>query len=332
MADLSTTYLGLNLKNPLIAGSSPLTATLDNLKRCEDAGLGAVVLKSIFEEQIESVGEAIAESGDAFSAHTDAYEYLKGASMERHIDAYLGLLEGAKASLEIPVIASINCRSNGKWIEYAKRFVSVGADAIELNHYVVAADVEVEGTTVEQQYLSLVKSARKHLNLPLSLKMGSSFSSLAHMLRRFDELNIDGVVLFNRFYSPDININTLKMTPSQMLSSKDEYVLPLRWTALMSQEVRYDICASSGIWEGKTVIKQLLAGAKAVQLCSVLLKQGLDVVSKIEEELSAWMEKHSYESLEDFRGTLSQEHSSDPNLWERVQYMKSILDADAMKG
>ncbi|NBK24066.1 MAG: dihydroorotate dehydrogenase-like protein [Spirochaetia bacterium] len=327
MADLSTSYLGLKLKNPLIAGSSPLTASLDNLKRCEDAGMSAVVLKSIFEEQIEMDGESAAEINDAYLTHADAYGFMKSASMERHIDAYLTLLEDAKRSLEIPVIASINCRQSGSWIEYANRFAACGADAIELNHYVVAADVEVDGSAIEKEYLSLVKAARKQIKLPLSLKMGPSFSSLANMMRRFDEYSIDGVVLFNRFYSPDIDINKMTLVPAQMLSSKDEYALSLRWTALMSEEVRYDICASTGIYSGSTVIKQLLAGAKAVQLCSVLLKQGLGSVANIEAELVQWMDSHAYSSIADFNGKLAQERMSDPAKWERVQYMKSILDA-----
>ncbi|WP_319755439.1 dihydroorotate dehydrogenase-like protein [uncultured Sphaerochaeta sp.] len=327
MADLSTSYLGLKLKNPLIAGSSPLTSSLDNLKRCEDAGLSAVVLKSIFEEQIELDSESAVDESDAYLTHADAYGFMKHASMEQQIDAYLTLLEDAKQALDIPVIASINCKQNGSWIEYAKRFVACGADAIELNHYVVAADVEVEGATLEKEYLSLVKSARKQLKLPISLKMGPAFSSLANMLRRFDELSIDGVVLFNRFYSPDIDINKLALVPAQMISSKDEYALSLRWTALMSDEVRYDICAATGIHSGSTVVKQLLAGAKAVQLCSVLLKQGLSSVAKIEKELSDWMDSHAYSSISDFNGKLAQERMTDPAKWERVQYMKSILEA-----
>ncbi|MPM16022.1 NAD-dependent dihydropyrimidine dehydrogenase subunit PreA [bioreactor metagenome] len=327
MADLSTSYLGLKLKNPLIAGSSPLTASLDNLKRCEDAGMSAVVLKSIFEEQIEMDGESAADLNDAYLTHADAYGFMKSASMERHIDAYLTLLEDAKRTLEIPVIASINCRQSGSWIEYANRFAACGADAIELNHYVVAADVEVDGSAIEKEYLSLVKAARKQIKLPLSLKMGPSFSSSANMMRRFDEYSIDGVVLFNRFYSPDIDINKMTLVPAQMLSSKDEYALSLRWTALMSEEVRYDICASTGIYSGSTVIKQLLAGAKAVQLCSVLLKQGLGSVANIEAELVQWMDSHAYSSIADFNGKLAQERMSDPAKWERVQYMKSILDA-----
>jgi dihydroorotate dehydrogenase (fumarate) len=327
MADLSTSYLGLKLKNPLIAGSSPLTASLDNLKRCEDAGLSAVVLKSIFEEQIELDSDSAVDWAQDYLTHADAYGFVKSASMERHIDAYLTLLEDAKQALEIPVIASINCRQSGSWIEYANRFAACGADAIELNHYVVAADVEVDGAAIEKEYFSLVKAARKQIKLPLSLKMGPAFSSLANMLRRFDELSIDGVVLFNRFYSPDIDIEKLSLVPAHMLSSKDEYALSLRWTALMSDEVRYDICASTGIHSGSTVVKQLLAGAKAVQLCSVLLKQGLSAVAKIESELAQWMDSHSYSMISDFNGKLAQERMPDPAKWERVQYMKSILDA-----
>lgn len=327
MADLSTTYLGLKLKSPLIAGSSPLTASLDNLKRCEDAGLGAVVLKSIFEEQIELDSDSVVDTNEEYLAHADAYGLVKSSTMERHIDAYLQLLEEAKNSLGIPVIASINCRQNGSWIEYAQRFAACGADAIELNHYVVASDVELEGSAIEKEYYSLVKAARKQIKLPLSLKMGAYFSSLANVMRRLDELEINGVVLFNRFYSPDIDIEKLSLVPAQMLSAKDEYALSLRWTALMSDEVRYDICASTGIHSGSTVIKQLLAGAKAVQLCSVLMKQGLSTVKAMEAEITQWMDSHSYSRISDFNGMLAQERMPDPTKWERVQYMKSILEA-----
>jgi dihydroorotate dehydrogenase (fumarate) len=327
MADLSTKYLGLTLKNPLIAGSSPLTASLDSLKKCEDAGVGAVVLKSIFEEQIDSDSNAKVSENEEFLTHADAYGFYKNTSMDREIDMYLTMLEDAKKALDIPVIASINCKKNGAWIEYANRFAKCGADAIELNHYIVAADIEVEGSAIEKEYLSLVKAARKQVKIPLSLKMGSSFSSLANMLRKLDELSIDGVVLFNRFFSPDIDIESMAMAQAQMLSSKDEYAQSLRWTALMSEELRYDICASRGIHSGKTVIKQLLAGAKSVQVCSVMLKEGLGSVSKMTSELDSWMDRHEYAHIADFNGKLAQERIADPSSWERSQYMKSILGA-----
>jgi dihydroorotate dehydrogenase (fumarate) len=327
MADLSTKYLGLDLKNPIIAGSGPLTSSLDSLKKCEDAGVGAVVLKSIFEEQIDVDSDSKVTENEAYLTHTDAYEFVKNSSMEREIDTYLTLLEQAKKTLDIPVIASINCKKNGAWISYANRFVSCGADAIELNHYIVAADKEVPGEEIEKEYLSLVKAARKQIKVPLSLKLGSSFSSLSNLLLRLDQLSIDGVVLFNRFFSPDIDIEKLTMTPAQMLSSPEEYAQSLRWTALMSEELRYDICASRGIHGGKTVIKQLLAGAKAVQLCSVLVKDGLGTVSRMNGELEAWMERHQYRTIADFNGKLAQERIDDPASWERSQYMKSILGA-----
>ncbi len=331
MPTLATRYLGLALKNPLIAASSPLTANIDSLKRLEDAGVAAVVLKSIFEEQIESIGEASAAQAAAYSSHTDGYEFLREVSKQQHIDAYLALVEEAKASLDIPVIASINCRSNGKWIEYARRFVAMGADAIELNHYVVASDPEISGKKIEDEYRSLVKHARKALDLPLSLKMSSSFSSLAHMLRTLDKEKIDGVVLFNRFYNPDINLKTMQMVQAPMLSSPEEYTLSLRWTALMSQQVRYDICANTGIWDAATIIKQLLAGAASVQLCSVLLKKGLGVIEEMLGEIGIWMEEQGHASIDAFKGTLSEEHS-DPMTWDRVQYVRSLLDADAKRG
>lgn len=325
MADLSTKYLGLTLKNPLIVGSGPLTATLDSLKKCEDAGVGAVVLKSIFEEQIEGESDALIDETNEYLAHADAYGFMKGASMDQAIDEHLVLLEQAKKALDIPVIASINCRKNGSWIEYINRFVACGADAIELNHYIVAADVEVDGIAIEKEYLSLVKAARKKVKVPLSLKMGSSFSSLSNLLFKLDELSIDGVVLFNRFFSPDIDIKKMTFSSANMFSSPDEYSQSLRWTALMSEELRYDICASTGIHSGETVIKQLLAGAKAVQLCSILMKSGLSKVAKMQEEISTWMDAHEFAHISDFNGQLAQERIDDPARWERTQYMRTLM-------
>ena len=327
MADLSTKYLGLNLKNPIIVGSSPLTATLDSLKKCEDAGVGAVVLKSIFEEQIEGDSDALIDETQQYLVHADAYGFMKGSSMERAIDGHLTLLQDAKKALDIPIIASINCRTSGSWIEYSNRFVACGADAIELNHYIVAADLEVDGTAIEKNYLSLVKAARKKVKIPLSLKMGSSFSSLSNLLFKLDQQSIDGVVLFNRFFSPDINIKKLTFGSAHMFSSENEYAQSLRWTALMSEDLRYDICAATGIHSGDTIVKQLLAGAKAVQLCTVLMKYGLPAVSKIQGDIASWMDEHEFARIADFNGKLAQERIADPSRWERTQYMRSLMGA-----
>lgn len=330
MADLSTTYLGLPIKNPLVAASSPLTASLDSLKKLEDANVGAVVLKSIFEEQIELDGLDAVKEAEGFLGHTDGYEFVKASSMEQQIDAYLALLEGAKKSLSIPVIASINCYRDGTWLEYAKRFINLGADAIELNYYVVGANLEEEGSLVEKEFLQLVRSARKAMSVPLSIKMGSAYSSLANMLRRFDEEEIDGAVLFNRFYSPDIDIERMKMTQAQMISTKDEYTLALRWIALMSEELRYDLIGATGIHSARTAIKLLLAGAKALQLCSVLMKDGLGSVNTMLTGIEEWMDKHSFEDIEAFRGHLAKEYKADGSQWTRVQYLKTMLETQRM--
>lgn len=330
MADLSSTYLGLPIKNPLVAASSPLTASLDSLKQLEDAGLGAVVLKSIFEEQIELDGLAALKDAEGYLGHTDGYEFIKAISMERQIDAYLALLEGAKKSLSIPVIASINCYRDGTWLEYAKRFINLGADAVELNYYVIGADPEKEGREMEKEFLQLVRSARKAIDVPLSLKIGSAYSSLANLLRRFDEEEVDGVVLFNRFYSPDIDIERMKMTQAQMISGKDEYALALRWVGLMSEEVRYDLIGATGIHSADSAIKLLLAGAKAVQLCSVLLKKGAGSAQKMLRDLEDWMKRHEFEDIEAFRGKLAKKYKSDGSQWTRVQYLKTMLEAQRM--
>ncbi|MFA6689425.1 MAG: dihydroorotate dehydrogenase-like protein [Sphaerochaetaceae bacterium] len=324
MNSLSTKYMGLSLKNPIIVGSSPLTATLDNLRKCEDAGAGAVVIKSIFQEQIESDASAsIAEIQD-YLTHADAYGFLEGASKDHYIDAYLALVEDAKRILDIPVIASINCKDAGTWVDYGQRFVACGADALELNQYVVAADANVSGAEIEQGYVRLVKAARKEFRLPLSLKIGSKFSSLANMIRQFDRLGLDALVLFNRFYNPDIDIDTLKFKPATVVSASDEYVESLRWTALMSAELSCDICASTGIHTGETLVKQLLAGAKAVQVCSTVLKHGFPRISEMLSELERWMDAHEYSSIAQFNGILAQERMDDPSGWERSQYMKSL--------
>lgn len=325
MISLQTKYMGLTLKNPIVIGSSPLTASLDNLRKCEDSGAGAVVIKSIFEEQIDADASATVSDAQEYLTHADAYGFLEGASKDHYIDTYLALVEGAKQALDIPVIASINCKDAGTWLDYGQRFVSCGADALELNHYVIAADAKVPGEDIEKEYLKLVKNARKTFKLPLSLKLGYKFSSLANMIRQFDKLGLDALVLFNRFYHPDIDINKLTFKPAEVLSTAHEYVESLRWTALMSAEINCDICATTGIHTGETVVKQLLAGAKAVQVCSAVIKYGFGRVGEMLGDIETWMEKHEYSEVAQFNGILAQERMSDPSAWERSQYMKSLL-------
>lgn len=323
--NLNTKYMGLNLKNPIIAASGPLTSNIDGLKRLEDAGVGAVVIKSIFQEQIDKEAETTVDMADAFLTHSDAYGFLKGASEDRLIDEYLTLIQNAKKSLDIPIIASLNGMGNGEWIkEYAPRFAYCGADAFEINHYEIGSDAQKEGRTIEKDYIKFAKIARKEISLPLSLKIGSKFSSPANMIKSFDKLNIDALVLFNRFYHPDINIDSLKLLSGNPLSDKNDYTETLRWVALMSDELNCDLCANNGIHNAQTIIKMLLSGAKSVELCSVLMKEGVQIIDTFLNYIVDWMGEHNYNSISDFNGILAQERMEDTTLWERTQYVKTL--------
>jgi dihydroorotate dehydrogenase (fumarate) len=324
MERLATTYLGLQLKNPIIVGSSPLTSSLDKLKKCEDAGAGAVVVKSIFEEQIDSDAGRMTAGTDEYNTHADARDFLLSSSRNYYIDAYLSLVEKATEALEIPVIASVNCRSKGSWLDYVQRFADVGADALELNHFILPSDANVDGETLSEEYFNVVKSARKAFKLPLAIKISSQFTALANVIKKFDKIGVDGLVLFNRFYQPDIDIDKLAIKPSITLSNPHDYTLALQWTALTSAYLNCDICASTGIHSSDTVVKMLLSGAKAVQVCSALMLHGHAHIGTMLDGLTAWMDKHEAASFVDFRGKLAQKRMEDPSHWERAQYMKSL--------
>lgn len=324
MERLRTTYLGMELKNPIIVGSSPLTSSLDKLKKCEDAGAGAVVMKSIFEEQIDHDAAKMISETEGFVAHVDGQDFLEEVSRNYYIDKYLALVEKATAALDIPVIASVNCRTRGSWLDYIERFEEVGADALELNYYILPSDFQKSGSEIEQEYLSVVQSARERIKLPLSVKMGSHFTALANMVKQFDTMGVDGLVLFNRFYQPDIDIEKLSTKSSIVLSSPNDYAASLQWTALLSAYLNCDICASTGIHSGETVVKLLLSGAKSVQVCSALMKGGHKVIGQMLETLTSWMDRHEADSFVDFRGKLAHKRMEDPSQWERAQYMKSL--------
>ncbi len=325
MYDLHTTYMGLRLNNPIIVGSGPLTASVDSLKRCEDAGAGAVVLKSIFEEQIERQGSLAVEEQNEYLSHADAEAFVAGHTKEKAVEDYLLLISQAKQSLGIPVIASVNAMSDGAWIDYAKRFASAGCDALEINYFVIGADGKVTGEKMEKQFVSLVKKTRKAVSIPLSLKLGPNYTSLANLLHTFEDAGVNGAVLFNRFFQNDIDIDKISLKQGLPLSGEQDYLNSLRWIALMSAELEHlDLCGSCGIWSGETVVKELLAGAKAVSICSAAMKDGLQVIGKMLDVVGAWMDRHGYGTIEEFEGKLAQEHMSDPSLWERSQYMKAL--------
>jgi len=324
MADLSTKYLGIPLKNPLIVGSSHLTASVDRVKACEDAGAGAVVLKSLFEEQI-NLDLSKDLDGASDMGFSDGYDFLVEANKSHHLDTYLGLVEECKAKTDIPIIASVNCVSDGTWLDYAKKFEVIGADALELNCFVIPGDVKRDAASFEDVYLSIAETVKKQINIPVAMKITPHFTDMARMIQRLADTGLDGVVTFNRLYRPDVDIENLKMKHAPVLSASQEAYQTLQWIALLSGEIEIDFCAATGIHEGEGFVKQLLVGAKAVQMCSAVIKDGTPVIQQTLDFLNEWMDRKGYGSISDYWGTLCQESSKNPEIYERAQYVKGLV-------
>ncbi len=326
MIDLSTRYLGFDLRSPLVASASPLTGTLRSLRHLEDAGIGAVVLPSLFEEQIrhlEDHADRVMETGSECFAESLSYfpeleDYNTGP------DEYLGLVEEAKATLEIPVIASINGTSDGWWVRYAKLVEEAGADAIELNVYYVAADARQSGEDVERQYLDLIEAVRASVRLPLAVKIGPYFSSVGHFARRVVAAGADALVLFNRFYQPDLDLQSFHVTRHLTLSTSNELRLPMRWIGILYGRVDAYLAATTGIHSAEDVARALMVGANVTMMASALLRHGPAFVSRVEDELRAWLLVHEYSSVSELRGCMSQRSVPDPAAFERANYMKTI--------
>ena len=347
MADLSCKYLGLSLKNPIVVGSSGLTSSIENLKTIEKLGAGAVVLKSIFEEQIKFEADNFMQSDnpemkswqEAFQGivsktefyYEEAFSYLSSYAKEHTLKHYLSLISEAKKEIKIPVIASINCSSQYDWQYFAKRIQEAGADALELNVYLLPSDFGKSGIENEKVYFDIIKEVKKYVTIPVSLKTGYYFSSVAQTLLSLSETGIAGLTLFNRPYNPDIDIETLKVSAANMFSSDNEYSHSLRWVALMAGRLKCDIAASTGIHNHEAVIKQLLAGADAVHMVSVFYKhQGhhFDVLPGIINGLETWMKQHNFNSIADFKGTLSRKNVQNPASYERVQFLRLFSSID----
>ena len=325
MADLRTTFMGLSLKNPIIVASGPLTANIADLVRCEEAGAGAVVLKSIFEQQIDYAAGKDSETNSEFVGYSDFNDAYKTLSKDYYINQYLELLAEAKQKLTIPVISSINCTSIRTWEDFAKRFEQVGADAIELNYYPLASDSSVPGEKVDREAVSFARTARRAIKVPVALKTGFEYSSISSIMKSFEKEGINGLVLFNHFFRPDIDIDKVDVCGGQPLSNPTEYLESLRWIALMAGEMKKtDLAAATGIHNGETVIKMLLAGAKAVEINSVLMKNGLDAIGNIICRIEKWMGDKGFRSVSEFRGKLSQERMPDGEYWERTQFMRTL--------
>ncbi len=324
MADLSTTYMGLELPTPLVLASSSLSNKVETLQSAEASGAGAVVLRSLFEEQIEAADSELQEALSIGAESTfEARTFLPPQRIGPR--EYLRLVERSKKALRVPVIASLNCAAPGSWSEYAKEIESAGADALEVNVYSVAADPAVSAAEVEKSYEEIVASVRETVKIPLALKLSPFFTSFAHAAARFDRLGVRGMVLFNRFLQPDIDLDRMALQSSMQLSHPSEMLLSLRWIAILYGRVQADLAASTGVHDAAGAVKQLLAGAQVVQLASTLIRNGVAHLAAVRDGLSAWMERGHYSSVADFRGSLSQREAKDPRAFERAQYVQLIL-------
>ena len=321
---IETKYIGLRLKSPVIVSSGPLTQSLDSLKKCEDAGAGAVVLKSIFEEQIDKDVDEERAANAEYIVNSSEEDFFLSSSRDYYINKYMKLLTEAKKSLSIPIIASVSAKDMDSWIDYSERFIACGADAIELNYYPISSRKEVSGAEVDKAAIEFARIARDRIKAPLSIKIGYKYSSLASMISSIDKIGVDGLVLFNRFFRPDIDIDKMEFKAGSFLSSPDEYGETLRWIGLLSDEVGIDLCGNTGIHSGETVVKMLLAGAKAVEVCSAIMKDGFETIEKMNAFIESWMKSHGYSSTDEFIGLLAEERRKDGYNWERTQFLKTI--------
>ena len=324
--DLSTTYLGMRLATPLVASASPLSEEVDGIRRLEDAGISAVVLYSLFEEQVVAERLELYERLTALSyTHAEAHTYLPEPTMwHTGPDEYLEHIRRAKAAVDVPVIASLNGASTGGWTDYAALMQAAGADAIELNVYSVPTHPNVTGADVEQSFVDVAQAVRGAVSIPVSVKLSPYFSSLPNMAARLEAVGVDGLVLFNRFYQPDVDLETLEVVPNLLLSTPQALRLPLRWVAILRGQVDVSLAATSGVHWAHDVLKMLLVGADVTMLCSTLLRHGLETIHKIEMGMWEWMERHEYESVQQMQGSLSQRNSPNPATFERSQYVRTL--------
>jgi len=323
--DIRSSYMGLSLTSPIVAGSSGVTGSIDTIRRLEDAGAGAVVLKSLFEEEI------VAElDGTRVSMERPGFTFPETAEMEDYIDeddgmtSYLKLVQDAKERVDIPVIASVNCFSAGRWTSFAELVERAGVDGLELNVFLMPSDTHAADVRAfEQTYFDIVQAVQDQIQIPVAVKVSYHFTLLARTLKALSETGVSGLVLFNRFFNPDFDLDSLEIIPANVLSSPDLLHLSLRWVAIMRGVVSCDIAASTGVHDGDAVIKQILAGANAVQVASVLYNSGPDVVTAMNNRLTAWMRDHEYTELTQFRGRLSQAQVADPAAFDRVQFVRN---------
>src|SRR6056297_1211696 len=328
MADLSTKYMGIKLKNPIIAGASNLSKDVSNLKKMEEAGAAAIVYKSLFEEQIQleraQLDEELTEFDDRHPEMIKTHPTIEHSGPEEHLLE----LQRAKASLDIPLIASLNAIYKQTWLDYAKRIEETGVDALELNFYHVPYDMEKEGISIEEEQVGILKELRKQISIPVSVKLSPFYSNPLNMIQTMDAEGIDGFVLFNRLFEPEINIDKEEHRFPFNLSQKGDYKLPLRYSGLLYDNINANICANTGIFDGADAIKMFLAGADCVQVVSTLYKNKIEHISKMLDDINNWMDDKSYKSLKDFKGKLSRAKVKNPFVYKRGQYVDILMNPE----
>ncbi len=325
--DLTTRYLGMNLRSPLVPSASPLSDEIDNIRRMEDAGAAAVVIHSLFEEQLtreqESLQHHLMYGTDSFP---EALSFLpEPGDFPAGPEEYLNHIRKAKDAVRIPVVASLNGASIGGWTEYARKIQQAGADALELNVYHIPTDMDRSGAEIEQTYIDIVKAVKSVVSIPVALKLSPFFSNMANMAKKLDETGVNGLVLFNRFYQPDMDLETLEIRPNVNLSTPHALRLPLRWIAILYGRIKADLAGTGGIHEAHDVLKMLMAGADVTMLCSTLFRKGIGYIREIETGMCEWMEEHDYQSVRQLQGSMSQKYCSDPTAFERAQYMRAVI-------
>lgn len=321
--DLSTSYLGFKLKNPIIVGSCGYTYSVKDIQELEENGASAVVLKSLFEEEILWEMESnISSMTRPMTVYPEIYDFFDFESLEDTVTKYLFLIEDVKKNTSIPIIASVNCVSAKEWVPFSKRLESAGADAIELNIFIMPSDFDKTSMENEKTYFEIIYSVLNEVKIPVSVKLSYYFTNLAQMIKKISETGVKGIVLFNRFFAPDFDLDSLTVVPTNVLSNPSDLSVSLRWIGIISGRVSCDLAASTGIHDGRAVIKQLLAGANAVQIASVIYRKGPKVIPFMLREIQDWMDEKGYESISDFRGKLAQSKSLNPAAYERSQFMK----------
>lgn len=324
--DLTTNYMGLTLKNPIVPSSSPLSHKIDSIKRLEDAGAAAVVMYSLFEEQINSesyyLDYYLGQGIDSFSESLSYFPAMAGYNIGP--DDYVDLIRRAKQAVNIPIIGSLNGISSSGWIDYACLIEEAGADALELNVYYIPTSIDLKGSDVENIYVEILRDVKRVVRIPVAMKLSPFFSSTAHMANRLAQAGADALVMFNRFYQPDFDLESLQVVPNLVLSGSDELRLPLRWVAILYGQINADMAITSGIHTSRDVLKALMAGARVAMMASELLQNGVPRIGEILREMARWMEEHEYSSVEQMIGSMSQRHVTEPAAFERANYMKTL--------